>query len=447
MEHENYLRQVREQYENYPYPEVDPQHEYEHLTIPLTEELPRLNQYGFEGKKDFRHGFRALVAGGGTGSAAIALAEQLRETDAEIVYLDMSQASMAVAKERAHIRGLTNITWLHDSLLNLPTLDIGRFDYINCSGVLHHLADPDAGFAALCSVLKEDGVVGIMVYATHGRTAVYQIQAAMRLLNHDEPNMQQRVANTRTLLQNLPTTNWFLHSPPDILGETQTDVGVYDLLLHSQDRAYTVLECYSFAEKQGLTLLKLWPEQVGMGQNYYNPAMYLRDPDLAARAARLSPREQEALAELLSGQIIRHIFYAARTPRPVPQPEDLDLIPIMNQAMYDQQERACQMIRESTDMVYISQVLAGVKVIFPKLPYMDAILKRIDNVTSTRDIFRAIIKEHAHKKDAPTYQSLSFAFAAMYRAMHNYGWLWLRAANTMPPGYFDMFQSRIPRRS
>ena len=45
---------------------------------------------------------RALVAGGGTGDATIFLAEQLRHTDAQVVHLDMSSASIAIA---THARG------------------------------------------------------------------------------------------------------------------------------------------------------------------------------------------------------------------------------------------------------------------------------------------------------------------------------------------------------
>lgn len=446
MNDANYLRQVREQYENYPYPLVDPQHEYKGLVIPLTEELARINQYGFEGKKDFRRGFRALVAGGGTGDAAIALAEQLRETDAEIVYVDISTASMAIAQERARLRGLTNIIWRHDSLLNVPSMGIGTFDYINSSGVLHHLADPDAGLAALKAVLKDDGVLGIMVYAKYGRTAVYYMQETLRLLNRGEANLQTQVDNTRALMQNMPNSNWFLKSPPDIINETASDIGLFDLLLHPQDRAYSVPELYEFIEKQGLQLLQLWPENLAMGLNYYNPAMYLRDEGLRARAAALPLRDQQALAELLNGHVIRHMVYAAPTPRAVPQPEDLDLIPMMHQVLHDQREATLQTMRDASDMIMIIQQSTGVRLMLPKMPYMDAILGRIDNKSSTRDIFRAIMKQEAHKKDAPTYQSLSFEFAAMYRAMHNYSWLWLRAPNTMAPSFQDTFQARMPPR-
>ena len=59
---------------------------------------------------------------------------------------------------------------------------MGPFDYIDCCGVLHHLPDPADGLAALLSVLAPGGGLGLMVYAPHGRTGVYMLQDALRLL-------------------------------------------------------------------------------------------------------------------------------------------------------------------------------------------------------------------------------------------------------------------------
>ncbi len=160
-----YLAEVRAQYESLPYPPCDPADERKRLARTWLDDLPMLNHYGFAGRQDFRRGFRALVAGGGTGDATIFLAEQLRETDAQIVHVDFSGASIALAKERAAVRGLANITWIHDSLLALPTLDLGSFHYVNCVGVLHHLDDPDAGLDALLAALEPDGALGVPVLA------------------------------------------------------------------------------------------------------------------------------------------------------------------------------------------------------------------------------------------------------------------------------------------
>jgi 2-polyprenyl-3-methyl-5-hydroxy-6-metoxy-1,4-benzoquinol methylase len=75
------------------------------------------------------------------------LASQLaaRGIAAEIIYLDLSSASLDIARARAAARRLENITFIQASLYELPERDLGKFDYIDCCGVLHHLPDPVAG--------------------------------------------------------------------------------------------------------------------------------------------------------------------------------------------------------------------------------------------------------------------------------------------------------------
>ncbi|UUZ71957.1 hypothetical protein LP415_25345 [Polaromonas sp. P1(28)-8] len=74
---DNYLPQVRSQYEALPYPPCNPEDDRQRLVLTWLEDLPMINHYCFAGKQSFRNGFRALVAGGGTGDATIFLAEQL----------------------------------------------------------------------------------------------------------------------------------------------------------------------------------------------------------------------------------------------------------------------------------------------------------------------------------------------------------------------------------
>lgn len=318
---DNYLPEVRNQYEALPYPPCNPEDDRKRLVLTWLEDLPMINHYCFAGKQSFQNGFKALVAGGGTGDATIFLAEQLRHTDAQVVHLDMSEASIALAKERAQIRGLTNIRWVHDSLLNLPALaaQLGQFDYINCSGVLHHLADPDLGFKALLSVLKADGAIGLMVYATSGRTGVYQMQELMRLVNGAEADAQRKIANTRDLLASLPATNWFKRSEDLHHDHKAGDAGIYDLLLHSQDRSYSVGELFDWlgGEADGAKSghgMHLEFTDVQRGRSPYLPHMVLgaKPPPMTAGLRKLPLRKQYEMAELMSGSIITHSLYVTR---------------------------------------------------------------------------------------------------------------------------------------
>ena len=150
------LEDVRAQYEVLPYPPRDPRDEAIRLITGTPSHILEVNHYLFSGRLNFNRPFRALVAGGGTGDACIMLAQQLvdRRCPGEVVYLDLSTASRQICESRAKARGLRNIQFLTGSLLDLPSMPIGEFDYIDCTGVLHHLPDPAAGMRALASVLQ-----------------------------------------------------------------------------------------------------------------------------------------------------------------------------------------------------------------------------------------------------------------------------------------------------
>jgi 2-polyprenyl-3-methyl-5-hydroxy-6-metoxy-1,4-benzoquinol methylase len=321
----NFLPEVKAQYESLPYPPVDPQDERKRLQRTWLDCLPMLNHYCFGGRQTFSQGFRVLVAGGGTGDATIYLAEQLRHTSAEIVHLDLSSASIGIAQERARIRGLANIRWIQDSLLNIPALDLGQFDYINCVGVLHHLTDPDAGLRAIGSALKPDGAMGVMLYGAIGRLGIYHMQSALRLANQG-CGEAEKIAQAKELLRDLPHSNWF-RLAADLYGDTDSDAGIFDMLLHSQDRAYTVPELYAWLEDTHGYRLTF--TDVNRGRFPYRPdlCLPLKAPQMRARLPHMSGREQATMAELLVGDITRHAFYLTHSERACAPYGDADFIP------------------------------------------------------------------------------------------------------------------------
>ncbi|HUS53091.1 MAG TPA: class I SAM-dependent methyltransferase [Thermohalobaculum sp.] len=296
---------VKWQYETYPYPERDPADEAKRLIDGSPSHPVEIDHFLFGGRRDWSQPFRALVAGGGTGDGLIMLAQKLADIGcpAEITYLDMSEASRAVAEARAAVRGLTSIRFVTGDLLTAAAL--GPFDYIDCCGVLHHLPDPDAGFRALAVTLAPGGGIGLMVYAPFGRTGVYPLQAAFgRLFGDDPPPDQVRLA--RRALDGLPETNWFARNR--LLGDHRSsDAGLYDLLLHSRDRPYMVGDLGAALERAGLAPVSfLEPAR-------YDPLTYLPgDPEIAARVKALTMPERAALAEQLAGNMKTHIVYAAR---------------------------------------------------------------------------------------------------------------------------------------
>ena len=102
---QNYLRNVRDQYEAYSFPKRNPDDERRRLIACELDMLAKINHFGFRGCQSFGSDFHALVAGAGTGDSAIYLAEQLRSRGGRVTYLDISLASQDLARRRAEIRG------------------------------------------------------------------------------------------------------------------------------------------------------------------------------------------------------------------------------------------------------------------------------------------------------------------------------------------------------
>lgn len=425
----NHLPKVKKQYEVLPYPTRNPEDDRTRLAQTWLEDLPMINHYCFSGKQSFKNHFRALVAGGGTGDATIYLAEQLRHTNAEVVHLDMSEASIAIAKKRAEIRHLNNITWVYDSLLNLPKLPIGKFDYINCSGVLHHLTDPDEGLIALRSVLKEDGAIGLMVFATTGRTGVYQMQELMRLVN-DATNSEnldeyRKISNTRDILSCLPSSNWFKRGEDLYHDHKMGDSGIYDLLLHSQDRSYGVGELFDWLgnESDGVVNghgFHLAFTDVQRGRSSYLPHIILgrKPPQMATELRKLPRRKQYEIAELISGNIIYHVLYLNRDVSCIAPYGDEAYVPFFYHEPLTGEILANVFATNRGQSFLLQHQHSGASFMVNPGKYAPQIFRLIDGRRSFREIFDQFRANWTGKTAAPNNTVLFNDFAESFDALN-----------------------------
>lgn len=321
MSGKSFLPRVKEQYEALPYPPRDPAEERERLIQRIGDCLIVLNHHCFGGRRDFRDGFRALVAGGGTGDSTIYLAEQLRHLSGEVVHLDLSEAAMEIARQRAEVRNLSNIRWLNASIMDLPGLGLEPFDYINCTGVLHHLESSEAGLARLERVLRPGGVILLMLYGKYGRRSVYDMQALLRSFLPADAAIADKIRMTRQLLAALPGRNsfrreldtWRMEIAPEGFG----DAGLYDLLLHSQDRCFDVPGLYELAGSAGLDILAFVDRA-----DAYDPQTHLRPGIDRRHLDGYDLRRRQAIAELMIGNLSAHEFYLGH--RGVNQSASLD---------------------------------------------------------------------------------------------------------------------------
>ncbi|HEV2303644.1 MAG TPA: class I SAM-dependent methyltransferase [Stellaceae bacterium] len=240
-----------------------------------------------------------LVAGCGTFQGAV---YALREPEAQVTAIDISKTSLRHTRDLQRKYGLRNLD-LHRLAVERVG-ELGRaFDHIVCTGVLHHLPDPDIGLRALRSVLAPDGAMNLMVYGTYGRTGIYMVQEYCRLLG---------ICATAAELRDLGATIAGLGADhPIAVLKRATDFrnpdALADALLHPQDRAYSVPELYAWLERCGLSFGR-WFEQAA----YLPRCGAIAHMPHAARLALLSPPLQHAAVELLRGTMARHNFIAYR---------------------------------------------------------------------------------------------------------------------------------------
>ena len=250
--------------------------------------------------KEYRADLDVLVAGCGTSEAA---KYALNHPAARLVGIDVTPTSIEHTEMLKGKYNLTNLETRQLPVENVQELD-QRFDVIICTGVLHHLADPDVGLRALRSVLKPDGAMYLLVYAPYGRAGIYVLQEYCRTLGIG--TSKQELTELFAVLKSLPQHHPLFAAQGGSREFLDGDL-LADALLNPRERSYTVLQLFDFIERNDLMLGR-----------WYSQAPYLpqcgaiaRTPH-AKRLAALPERKQYAAMEQWRGVMNNHTFVAHR---------------------------------------------------------------------------------------------------------------------------------------
>src|SRR5208282_825140 len=223
--------EVRDFYDRYPYPPpVDNLEKYQRIR--QDKQRRRADYHLFWPNRSYREDQSILIAGCGTSQAA---KHAVRWPAAQVTGIDCSAISVLNTEELKRKYNLKNL-----QVRQLPierVNDLGmNFDQIVCTGVLHHLADPDAGLSALRGVLKPEGAMHLMVYAPYGRAGVYMLQEFCRRIgiHATDTEIRDLIGALSALPPGHPLET-LLKQAPDFRNEA----ALADALLHPQDRAYS----------------------------------------------------------------------------------------------------------------------------------------------------------------------------------------------------------------
>ena len=252
--------------------------------------------------RDYRPDLDILVAGCGTNQAAVFA---YTNPGAQVVALDVSAPSLdhhRFLKEKYALKNL--------SLHRLPIEEVGSlhrdYDLVVSTGVLHHMASPDAGMRALAAVLRPEGVAAIMLYARYGRIGVEMLQGVFRDLGlaQDEPSLAVVKAAVAALPQDHPLRSYLAVAP-----DLTFDAGLVDTFLHGRDRSYTVADCLDLVAAGGLVF------QDWFLKSSYEPVQAPGNPFFTAVAA-LPKEERWGVMERVNHRNGCHFFTACRPERP-----------------------------------------------------------------------------------------------------------------------------------
>jgi SAM-dependent methyltransferase len=200
-----------------------------------------------------------------------------------VLSIDLSLTSLAYAVRKTRELGLGQIEYAQADILKLGS--IGRtFDVIESNGVLHHLADPFAGWRVLVSLLRPGGLMNIGLYSKSARRDVTAVRDFIAQQGYG--GSAREIARCRQVLMASPdgTPLKNVTSSRDFF----TTSACRDLLFHVQEHQLTIPQIADFLDKNGLAFLGF---EVDVA-NLHRFALQFPDPQAVTSLERWHAFEQ-----------------------------------------------------------------------------------------------------------------------------------------------------------
>lgn len=239
------LEEVTKLYDQRPYPPI-------HWFSPFfqyirSDDLPLLNYRAafatsFGSAEEAAKKPKILIVGCGTiEPVAVALANPT----AEILAVDISQASIKKMKWMARWKGVSSqIKAIVCDLEKIPQ-DLGPFDFVIATGVLHHLEYPNRALSNLIKLTHSQTVFRMMLYSRWGRDLLYGAKEMAKSLGVQSP------ASFRSFIDSLPADHpyrIYFH----LYDDARSDNGLADGYLHPCDLPFDALSLEKFLNNAGL---------------------------------------------------------------------------------------------------------------------------------------------------------------------------------------------------
>ena len=236
-----------------------------------------------------------LDAGCGSGYKSLILAEA--NPGAKIVGVDLSEASVKLAKQRLQYYGFENAEFHAASIEALPEMGM-KFDYINCDEVLYLLPDPIAGLQAMKAVLKPDGIIRANFHSSIQRYMYLGGQKFFGMLGlMDDAPQKDQIETVREVMKALKPSTSIKQSAWTADFEKDDERVTANYLLQG-DKGWTILEFFAALRATDLEFISM------LGWRHWDLLTLFEDIEelpvsVALALAEKSMEEQLHIFELL----------------------------------------------------------------------------------------------------------------------------------------------------
>ena len=231
---------LKEQYEQFPYPSPE-QKRMEKFDNPLAslQGCPSCNSHLYWPQDPSFRPKRILSAGCGT-EQAVQLA--LTNPQSLIVGIDISESSIEFSKKLAEKYNLKNIEFILNDFNNHKDV----YDFIICTGVIHHTQSPLNSLRNIGSMLSDNGLAYIAVYGKSNKLELDAFKNSLKEINIERS--YSGLLKLKDLLNKLPKHHPAVTSK-EKYKDLENDPGLIDFFLNAREVNYYVEKNWCLAEK------------------------------------------------------------------------------------------------------------------------------------------------------------------------------------------------------
>lgn len=280
---------LRDQYNKYIYPKPSENLEEDYIKKnirPVTDPILFWHRIFPERPQSLKE-LKILIAGCGTHEASILA---LFHPNHSITGIDLSEKSLDHNRNLINKHNIKNLKLICGDFRDIQFEE--NFDYIICSGVIHHLEDPGSALNYFYKNLKKDGSLALMLYGDKINFSIKEIKKVFDKLNLEQNN--QSINFVKKLLSTLNSKHpikLFSEIAPDI----KFDAGVVDFCLHKSEKFFSIREIIELLKRYNFVIKTL-----NNGTIFSLTKFFFNEKEYLDKVRSLNLEEKLSLGQILN---------------------------------------------------------------------------------------------------------------------------------------------------